>query len=439
MSQDMTSGNPETLRSINRSLGLGLGFAGMLTFGLGGWVSTVELASAIISSGTLVVSSSVKKVQHPVGGVVEELRAREGMLVAQGDLLVRLDSTMTRASLMIISRSIDEIIARQARLNAELEDRATIEFPDELLARNDDSRVVDIMNGEAQLFLTRRSARQGLAAQYAERIGQLREQMRGLAEQISAKTREIELINVELRAVRGLWSKSLIHIQRLTAIERESVRLEGERGVLRSTVAQAAGRIAETELQRLQIVEDLRKEVGKELSDLRGRLSELIERKIAADDQLRRTEIYAPQAGSVHQLAVHTIGGVIAPGEAIMMVVPGSDDLIAECRIAPQDIDHVRVGQDATLRFPAFNQRTTPELTGVVGMVSADVTQDQRSGGNFYLVRIKIDASEVRKLGEVRLVPGMPVESFIKTGSRTVLSYLVKPFSDQIAKAWREI
>jgi len=427
----------DTLRSMRRTLLGGLCVGGILSTGLAGWAAQAQFAGAIISPGVLVVSSNVKKVQHPSGGIVGELLVRDGAQVSAGDVLLRLDPTIMRANLMIVSRSIDELTARQARLVAEQDGAETVTFPQSLLEGRG-PEAIEAVRGERRLFELRQAARKGLASQYRERIAQMQEQIRGLTDQTSAKKREADLIIKELTGVRALWAQKLIQIPRLTGLEREAARLEGERGALISSIAQSRSRIAETELQIIQIGEDLRKEVGRELADVRGKLAELVEKKVAAEDQLNRTEIRAPQSGFVHQLSVHTIGGVISPGEPIMLVVPRADELIAESRIAPQDIDHVIVGQQARLRFPAFNQRTTPELTGEVLLVAADVSQDQKSGANFYTVRIKIGSGEVERLGGLRLVPGMPVEAFIATGERTVLSYLLKPLSDQISKAWRE-
>src|SRR4051794_34398290 len=205
------------------------------------------------------------------------------------------------------------------------------------------------------------------------------EQINGLDDQIRAKKREIELIHQELEGVRDLWRKNLVQIQRVTALERDAARLEGERGSLVSSIAQSKGKVTETELQILQIDQDLRTEVGKELAEIRGKLAESVEKKVAAEDQLKRIDIRAPQGGVVHQMAVHTVGGVITPnGEPLMLIVPKADALTVEAKITPQDIDQVRVGQKAVLRFSAFNQRTTPELTGAVSLVSADITKDEK-------------------------------------------------------------
>jgi HlyD family secretion protein len=424
--------------SLRRHLGLGLGAAIVLAGGIGGWAGTAEIAGAVIAPGGLVVDSNVKKVQHPTGGVVGELHVRDGDQVSTGALLVRLDETVTRANLAIVLKSLDELAARQARLEAERDDDKKPIFPEELLARSADPAVSRVLAGEGRLFELRRAARGGQKAQLNERILQIEEQIRGLDEQIGAKASEIEFINQELKGVRELWRKNLVPITRVMTLEREATRLRGERGALVASIAQAKGKISETQLQVLQIDQDLRSEVSKELGEIRAKTSELIEKRVTGEDQLKRIDIRAPQDGRVHQLAVHTVGGVINAGEAIMLIVPAGDVLTVEARIAPHDIDQIRVGQNAVVRFSTFNQRTTPELNGKVDRVSPDITQDQKTGTSFYTVRITLPDSEIARLSDNKLVPGMPVEAFIQTGERTALSYLVKPISDQLMRSWRE-
>jgi HlyD family secretion protein len=435
----MTQSLPDPRHSIRRHLLAGVALVVLLAGGVGGWAATTELAGAVIAPGNLVVETNVKKVQHPTGGVVGELRVRDGTPVKAGDVVVRLDDTVTRANLAIVVKSLDELAARQARLEAERDGAQAPSFPAELLARRHDPDVARLVAGEQKLFETRRSARQGQKAQLKERVGQLQEQIAGLTDQIAAKRREIELIGQELKGVRELWQKNLVQVSRVTALERDAARLEGERGSLVSSIAQTKGKITETELQILQIDQDLRTEVGKELAEIRGKVSELVEKRVTAEDQLKRVDIRAPQDGTVHQLSVHTVGGVITPnGEPLMLIVPKADALTVEARIAPQEIDRVHVGQRAVLRFSAFNQRTTPELNGAVSVVSADISTDPKTGASFYTVRIAISGAELARLGGLKLVPGMPVESFIQTEQRTVLSYLTKPLVDQALKAFRE-
>jgi HlyD family secretion protein len=284
----------------------------------------------------------------------------------------------------------------------------------------------------------RRAARTGQKAQLNERTLQIEEQIGGLNEQLVAKTSEIEFIKRELESVRELWRKNLVPLTRITALEREAVRLQGERGVLVASIAQAKGKITETQLQILQIDQDLRSEVSKDLAEIRAKTSELVEKRVTAQDQLMRIDVRAPDDGRVHQLAVHTVGGVINAGEVIMLIVPGGDVLAVEARVAPHDIDQIRVGEAAVLHFSSFNQRTTPQLNGEVDRVSPDIIQDQKTGMSYYTVRIRLPYSELARLGGLKLVPGMPVEVFIQTGERTAISYLIKPISDQLMRSWRE-
>ncbi len=433
----MSKAQSPAQRSIRTHLLGGLAVVALLAGGVGGLAATTELSGAVIAPGSLVVDSNVKKVQHPTGGVVGELRARDGDKVKAGDIVVRLDETITQANLAIVVKSLNELQSRLARLEAERDNVDTILFPAELLARADDPELARSMTGERNLFEFRKSARAGQKAQLRERIAQLKEEIQGLTGQVAAKKRETELIGQELEGVRDLWRKNLVQIQRVTALERDAARLEGERGQLIASTAQAKGKISEIELQILQIDQDLRSEVAKDLREVQGKIAELVERKVAAEDQLKRIDIRAPQNGMVHQSTVHTVGGVITPGEAIMLIVPEADALTVEAKLAPQDIDQVRVGQTAALRFSAFSQRTTPELDGVVSRVSADLTTDQRTGAAYYVVRITLSDSEIARLEGLRLVPGMPVEAFIRTGERTVLSYVMKPFTDQINRSFR--
>jgi HlyD family secretion protein len=425
-------------RSIRTHLLAGLAVVALLAGGVGGLAATTELSGAVIAPGSLVVDTNVKKVQHPTGGVVGELRARDGDKVRAGDVVVRLDETITQANLAIVVKSLNELQSRLARLEAERDSVDTIVFPPDLLARAGDPELARSMAGERNLFEFRKSARAGQKAQLRERIAQLKEEIQGLTGQVAAKKRETELIGQELEGVRDLWRKNLVQIQRVTALERDAARIEGERGQLIAATAQARGKISEIELQILQIDQDLRSEVAKDLREVQGKIAELVERKVAAEDQLKRIDIRAPQDGKVHQSTVHTVGGVITAGEAIMLIVPEADALTVEAKLAPQDIDQVRAGQSAALRFSAFNQRTTPELNGLVERVSADLTTDQRTGAAYYVVRIALSEKELARLEGLRLVPGMPVEAFIQTGERTVMSMLTKPFTDQMTKAFRE-
>ena len=427
-----------TQQAIRNHLLAGVGLAALLVGGVGGWASLTDISGAVISPGVLVVASRVQEVQHPTGGIVAEICAHDGDRVKAGDVLVRLDATVTRANLAIITKELNELMTRKARLIAERDGADSIVFPQELLRQESDPDVAQNIASERRLFDIRRSARLGQKQQLEERIKQLRQEGEGYTAQVNAKAQEIVFINRELEGARTLWKQNLMPISKLTEIERGATRIEGERGQFVATLAQSNGKIAETELQILQVDRDLGSEVGKELRDIDATLGELVERKITAEDQLKRIDIRAPQDGTVHESAVHTVGGVIAPGNPIMMVVPNAGSLIIEAKVAPQDIDQLQLGQEAGLRFSAFNQRTTPEINGTISRIGADVTVEQRTGQNYYTVDIATRPEEVARLGDVKLIPGMPVETFIKTGDRKVISYLIKPLRDQIVRAFRE-
>lgn len=427
------------LRSIRTNLLTGMALVAFTVVGVGGWAYATTLAGAVIANGQIVVDSEVKKVQHPTGGVVGELLVRNGDRVRAGDVVVKLDETQTKASLAVILKAMDEIAARRARNEAEQDGADTISFPPELVTRGArDPAVSHLVRGETRLFELRREAREGQKAQRRQRIRQLHDEIRGLVQQQQAKGREIALIQNELVGVRELWSKNLIAIGRVTSLERDAVRLEGERGQLIAATAQAEGRVTETELQILQIDQDLRTEVGRDLAEARGKLSELAEKRISAEDQLKRIDLRAPQDGIVHQMAVHTVGGLVTSSEPVMLIVPEGDTLAIEVRLQPRDIDMVHHGQPARLRFTAFNQGTTPEIQGHLARIAADVSTDPKTGASFYTARVAVREGELARLGGLQLVPGMPVDAFIKTGDRTVLTYLTKPLVDQVAKVWRE-
>ncbi|MCX7312525.1 MAG: HlyD family type I secretion periplasmic adaptor subunit [Hyphomicrobiales bacterium] len=427
-----------TRQSISRHTLAGLAIVIVLAGGVGGWAGTMTLSGALIAQGSVVVDSNVKKVQHPTGGIVGELRVRDGDRVKQGDIVVRLDDTVTRANLAIVTKGLDELNARKARLESERDGLGLVKFPADLLARASDPDIAPIVDGERKLFELRSSARTGQKAQLRQRIEQLNEEVRGLKAQRESKEKETKLIDREKEGVYDLWKQKLVPLTRLTELERAAVRLEGEAAQLIAQTAQVAGKISETELQIIQIDRDLSSEVAKETREIDGKIGEFVERKITAEDQLKRIEIRSPQDGMVFQSNVHTVGGVITAGDAIMMIVPDADNLTVEAKVNPQDIDQVRQGQLALLRLSAFNQRTTPEIYGTVTRISADASTDQRTGQTFYTIRIAMPADEVAKLGELRMVPGMPVEAFVQTGDRTMISYFIKPLHDQLMRTFRE-
>lgn len=428
----------EVSRSIRRHLMVGVVASLAMVGGAGAWASVTDLAGAVVAPGHFVVDSYVKKVQHPTGGVVGEILVGEGDEVRVGDVLMRLDATQNRSNLAIVTKRLNELAARLARLEAERDDLDDIAFPDWLLADREDPEVAAAIHSESRLFQSRRDAREGQKAQLNQRIAQFEHEIAGLKAQEVAYGEGIEVLNTEISALNRLREQGIVSDQRLNGLKTQAATFGGERGEKIAFQAQSAGRITETRLQILQIDQDLRTEVGRELREVQAQIGEYVERKVAAEDDLKRIDIVAPQSGIVHQLAVHTVGGVISPADPIMLIVPEGDDLALEVQIAPKDVDQIQIGHAALLRMTAFNLRTTPELNGLVSRIAADLTTDERSGQSYYLVRVAIPQAEKEKLKTLTLVPGMPAEVMIKTGDRTALSYLVKPLSDQIFRAFRE-
>ena len=404
----------------------------------GGWMTLVPLSGAVVVPGNLVVQSNVKSIQHPTGGVVAQIPVHNGMRVSAGDLLLRLDSTQAQASLQVVSKQLDEMRAKIARLVAERDGLPRPAIPPEMSSRVDDPNVKTLLASEASLFRARTTARESQKELLKSKVSQLGEEIVGLEAQVAAKAKQLELITGELTGVQELFDKRLVPIARLTALQRESARIEGERGQLISTIAETRTKVDEAKLQTVKLDQDVRTEVVKDLGEAQGKEAELSERSVAARDVLERIEMRSPASGVIHQLNAHTIGGVIRAGDAVMEVVPDSDDLQIEARLQPNDIDQVRKGQQAFVRFSAFNQRVTPQLIGQVSYVSPDTTRDQQSGTSYFTVRIMLPEEERRRLAGLQLSSGMPAEVFMQTGSRTMLSYLLKPILDQFQRAFVE-
>jgi len=422
---------------LRRHLAVGGLAAAVLVLGLGGMAATIDFASAVVTGGRLVVSGNVKKVQHRDGGTVKEIDVKDGDRVKAGDLLIRLDPTLAGANLGIVTKGLDEALAHKARLEAERIGAASISFPRELLDRADVPGVAEILSIETHAFELRRAAREGQKEQLRKKISEFDQQLAGLKAQESAVRRQIASTSPEVEGLRTLREKDLVGTDRMADAERRAAQLDGQLGQIMSATGQIGAEIAQAELQILQVDQDMRSEVSRELADVGSNVNELTERKIAAEDQMQRQDIRAPISGTVYQLAVHTVGGVVSPGEPIMLIVPDDDLLVVEAQVSPNEVDRVYPDQEAILRFTAFGQRTTPEFKGTVDTVSPDVVVDQRTGHGYYIARIKLPKDAFDQFGP-RFVPGMPVEVFISTGSRTVLSYLIKPLGDQIMHTFRE-
>lgn len=349
---------------------------------------------------------------------------------------MRLDARVMGVSAAVSGEGLDQLLAMRARLEAERDGRPAPLFPAELIRRQDPSARAAVTE-ESRLFRLRQQARVGQHAQLTERVRQLDQQIRGYQAQINASQRQSALIKPELEGVRDLWEKKLVTINKLNSLERTAVDLDASVASLQANIAQSRARVTEIRQQMIQLDQDARSEAGAQLSEVVAKLADQQVRSVSTDDAYTRAVIRAPYDGVVDKLAFSTIGGVVPPAETIMEIVPDSDRMTVEAQINPADVDQLRIGQDATLRFSAFNAQTTPELTGNLVHVSAEAQVDQRSGIPFYKVRLDVSERELRQLGGLKLVPGMPVEAFIQTGERSLLSYITKPLRDQFNRAFR--
>ncbi len=432
----MTAEAPKLESQMRRRLLMGLLLTVLLVGGLGGWGAVASISSAVIAPGLIVVDGHGKKVQHPTGGVIGEILVKGGSKVEAGEVVIRLDPTQTRAALGVVTSQQVQLEGRRARLAAERDQAAKVTFAKGYIEGAPEA--AEIAQSEQRLYAARVSAKDGQKAQLSERIGQFRKEIEGLQSQLAAKETEVKLVTEEYERVNDMYKKQLTPITRVLTAERDVTRLQGEQGALVSNIARAKGQISETEVQIISLDQNMQSESMKELREVEARLAELAERRNAAQDQLDRIDIKAPRSGVVHELQVHTVGGVIQPAETLMTIIPSDDKLAVEVRIAPTDIDQVSIGQKATLRFSAFNQRTTPEFIGEIQQIAGDLTKEPQTGVSYYVARIAISDEHQDDVRALKLVPGMPVETFVETGSRTAISYLFKPFSDQISRAFRE-
>ncbi|WP_254424148.1 HlyD family type I secretion periplasmic adaptor subunit [Thalassospira marina] len=440
---EMLLGNGQTgaslaLASLRRHMLFGAGAVLSLFALMMVWLIFASLSGAVVAGGKIVVESNAKVVQHPDGGIVGQIFVRDGDHVKTGDMLVRLDDTRARASLGIVESQIDALSASQMRLLAERDERITPVIPAILGDRQNQRDIADLIHAETRLFEARKNSLIGEKQQLEQKRRQLNERIGGLEAQKTANMEQHRHIMDELSGLEMLFAKQLVPITRVAALRREKANLEGQHGELAAEIASIQTQIAETQMAILQLERDRRTEVLTDLSDVERQLAELKQRQIALVDQLRRTDIRAPYAGTIYQMQVHSEGGVIAAGEKIMGIVPDQDALVVEARTRPQDVDQIHPGQKAMLRFTAFNRRTTPELAGQVDFVAADLSRDEVTGESYYPVRMHIEPGELARLGDHVLIPGMPVETFIATGERTALSYFMKPLADQFARAFRE-
>lgn len=420
---------------------LGLAATAVVFGGFLAWSVFAPISSAVIAPGEITVESNRKTIQHLEGGMVREIAVKEGATVKAGDLLIRLDDTVTGAGVALLSEQLAEAIARYARLLAERD--GLPEIPADSIAFSlapDDLTYSANLEGQKRLLAAREETRRTQTALLEERIVQQHERIDGFNTQARSVRAQARLIGDELKGVKELNAQGFAPMTRVRALEREREALDGRLGALVASIAEAESVINEARLEIERLKQQAREDAITQSQELAVQIANLVERRVAAIEALKRSEIRAPEDGVVLGLAVHTIGGVVAPGARLMDIVPKDDRLVITAQIAPRDVDKVRPGQIAVIRFPAFNARMTPETTGAVRRISADNVVDEKTGAPYYIVLIDLPSEQqlASVLGGRRLIPGMPAETFIQTGARPAISYFLKPLSDAFSRALRE-
>ena len=428
-----------TRPKYSAKLPITIGFAALslLIFGVGAWSVRTEIAGAVIANGMIVVENNRQVVQHAEGGTVGRIDARDGDKVQAGDLLLRLDDTLLKSELSVAELQLVELRARRARLEAERDGSDEIAFPGDIMGMDDQAATAQL-EGQRKLFTARRETIERERTQIAERIEQTRNQIKGTDAQLEALAIQEELITDELTDQEELLKKGLVQAQRVSTLRREAARLAGEIGQLTADVAQFKGQIAAFEIENLQLDATRRESAITELRDIQFRELEIAEQRRSLLERLSRLEVRAPVSGVVYGSTVFAERAVIQPAEALLYVIPQDQPLIVSARVDAIHIDQIHIGQTATLRFSAFNQRLTPEVEGQVISVSADIFQDEVTGLNYYQVDLVPLEKELPLLEDQELVPGMPVEAFLRTDDRTPLSYLTKPLTDYFGRSFRE-
>ena len=434
------SGSPVRLARTKQSARVFMLIEFVLIIGLFGgflaWAALSPISGAVIASGTVKVEQGLKKIQHPTGGVISDINVKEGDAVEAGDVLIRLDTQSAFAERAIYQDQLNALLARQARLLAERENR---KFNAPVIQRADGGLIPpDIIQGEVSLFEARRVALLSQKQVLNEHKIQFDSEIKGNTVQIDAKQKEIELLQLELKGVEDLYAANLASVARVMPLRRELARSQGDLKVLATQIAQLEAKIDEVNVQITSLDQERYSDVNRDLQDLEPKIAELKNRQTIASDVLRRAELRSPVSGFVSQLSVHTLGGVVQPGEVVMQIVPRNSPLTVEANISPNDIDQVHLGGKATLRLTAFNRRVTPELIGTLTTIAADAVRDDRTGQSSYPIKISIPSPELTKLSGAEILPGMNAEIYVETMQRSVLSYLLKPALDQFAKVFRE-
>lgn len=398
----------------------------------------ITISGAVLAPGTVTVEGNYKTIQHLDGGIVTKIHVKNGDLVKRGDVLMQLEDTTPKANLAIVMGKIRDFLIQQERLNAERDRKASFSLPESVRPFADDPQVKDILATQRSLFEARRASHVGEQSVLRQRLEQVQAELKGQETELKSRKRQLDLANKELGDVEPLFAKGFANQQRLGGLQREQARLEGDVGRLTADVARSKGAIAEAELKIAQSEKELTEKVVDELRKIQAGLSEIEEQRKAHADKLQRILIRAAESGRVHALAAHTEGGVIQPGTPIMQIVPDGGRLVIEAQVQPQDIDKVRQGLSAAIRFPAFDARTTPRLNGKVSTVSAAELTSQQ-GKTYFTARVEIPPAEMQRIGAAhRLVPGMPAEVYIETASRSILSYFLKPMIDAMSRSFRD-
>ena len=412
--------------------------------GFGTWASVAPLDSAAIGSGVVSVENYRKTVQHLEGGIVREIKVRDGALVVKDQVLLTLDDTQPKAQLEVLRGQLFSALAREARLVAQRDRASRPAFPAELLdaQRNREQRATDAMRVQLQSFTVRKQAHDGEVTLYQRQIEQLRAKSAGLSAQKKSREHLVSSYESERADFEALVQQGYAERQRVREMERNLAQSEGQRGSLLSDMAATELQVSETQVKIVQLDKELQREVAKELVDLQAELSSLREKLRSVQDTFERTVVRAPDAGMVLGLEVHTLGAVLKPGGRLLDIVPQNEKLIVEAQLSPQDIDQVHVGQLAEVRFPSFKQRDLPRIDGRLISVSADRLVDDSEGRKvpYYLARVDISASGMQALANAKfvLLPGMPAEVLVNTGERTMLQYLIAPLSDTVARSFRQ-
>jgi HlyD family secretion protein len=442
MSMIPAANTPETPRDrwhLGRLMVIGWLTFAVLFAGIGAWAAVTKIAGAVVGAGALEVQGNRQVIQHPIGGVIRAIHARDGDEVDEGQILVEMEGDDLRPELDTVEGQWLEILARKSRLHAERDGLDTITFDDELVGRVEtDPKIVELLAAQRQQFEARRKLQSEETAQLDEQQAQIAKQSEGLVALAAATERQAELVQLEIDAQQTLHDKGLTEMTRLLTPQRELARLQGTAGQVESSLAENRGKIAELEIEKVRLTSKVREEAITELRDLEFREIELREKRRALIDQIAKLDLRAPVSGVVYGSTADTLRGVIRAAEPVMYVVPKDTPLIVRTRIDPIHIDQVHVGQEAVLRFSAFDQRTTPEVTGHVTGVSADAYHDERLGMSYYEADVALDDGMLEKLDHVTLMPGMPAETFIRTNDRSALSYFVKPLSDYFTRAFRD-